>query len=383
MKDKIVIIGANSFQNKLILKARDLGYETHVFAWECGDVGEKTADYFYPISITEKEKILEECRKIKPAAVCSIASDLAVCTVNYVARALSLTANTQHCDYISTNKYEMRKALRDAGVATPQFMKVTEDNFKETMEMEFSYPVIVKPTDRSGSRAITKLYSKDGMNEAVKQAMEQSFESAAIIESYLEGKEYSCECISFRGKHHMLAITEKFTTGSPHYIETGHLEPAPLDSEVQDKVQEEVFRVLDALEIQYGASHTEFKINNNGDISVIEAGARMGGDCIGSDLVYLSTGNDFLKMVIDVACGKVPELVEKEPRQTAAVRFFLSTADKQAYDRIKDELTITDVALEGDMESPVVDSSSRYGYFIVTDKDDTKIRKQLFDKLGE
>ena len=50
--DKIVIIGANSFQNPLILKAKEMGYETHVFAWQSGDIGEKTADYFYPISIT-------------------------------------------------------------------------------------------------------------------------------------------------------------------------------------------------------------------------------------------------------------------------------------------------------------------------------------------
>ena len=85
MKEKIVIIGANDFQNRLILKAKEMGYETHVFAWQSGDIGEKTADFFYPISITEKEQILEECKKIKPKGICSIASDLAVVTVNYVA----------------------------------------------------------------------------------------------------------------------------------------------------------------------------------------------------------------------------------------------------------------------------------------------------------
>ena len=31
---KIVIIGANDFQNQLILKAKEMGFETHVFA--CG-----------------------------------------------------------------------------------------------------------------------------------------------------------------------------------------------------------------------------------------------------------------------------------------------------------------------------------------------------------
>lgn len=60
---RVVIIGANEFQNPLIEKAKSLGYETHVFAWASGDIGEKTADYFYPISIVEKEKILEECKK--------------------------------------------------------------------------------------------------------------------------------------------------------------------------------------------------------------------------------------------------------------------------------------------------------------------------------
>ena len=33
MKENLVIIGANDFQNPLILRAKELGYETHVFAW--------------------------------------------------------------------------------------------------------------------------------------------------------------------------------------------------------------------------------------------------------------------------------------------------------------------------------------------------------------
>ena len=48
---KIVIIGAGEFQIQLIEKAKELGYETHVFAWEEGAVGKEISDYFYPISI--------------------------------------------------------------------------------------------------------------------------------------------------------------------------------------------------------------------------------------------------------------------------------------------------------------------------------------------
>ena len=88
----------------LIKKAKALGYETHVFAWKEGAVGAKYADYFYPISIVEKEEILEKCKEIKPDAVLSVASDLATITVNYLTEKLGLTGNSLECTKISTNK---------------------------------------------------------------------------------------------------------------------------------------------------------------------------------------------------------------------------------------------------------------------------------------
>ena len=45
--DKLVIIGAGEFQLPLIKKAKEMGYETHVFAWAEGAVGKDFADYFY------------------------------------------------------------------------------------------------------------------------------------------------------------------------------------------------------------------------------------------------------------------------------------------------------------------------------------------------
>ena len=69
---------------------------------------------------------------------------------------------------------------------------------------------------------------------------------------------------------------------------------------------------LDALGITDGASHSEYRISNDGNIVIVEIGGRMGGDFIGSDLVRLSTGYDFLKGVIDVALGEFtkPEITK-------------------------------------------------------------------------
>jgi len=366
MKKKLVIIGANDFQNQLILKAKEMGYETHVFAWQCGDIGEKTADYFYPISITEKEEILEICKKINPSGICSIASDLASIAVNYVAEKLNLPCNPYNITEQCTNKYEMRKQMKKHNIKTPRFIKVKGD-CKDIDIKDLNFPMIVKPTDRSGSRGITKIFNKNELNNAVQYASKDSFEKSAIIEEYIEGDEYSCECISYKGEHYFLAFTKKYTTGAPDYIETGHCEPSDIDVKLQENIKNEIFRALDSLGIINGASHTEFKLNKNGDIGIIEIGARMGGDCIGSDLVRLSTGYDFTKMVIEVACGKEPTFNQVCTPKIAKIKFIFTEEDLENLNKIKQKnpekiFRISEINRKN--IGKTVDSSTRVGYYI-------------------
>lgn len=366
MKQKVVIIGASDFQNPLILKAKEHGYETHVFAWKNNEIGEKTADYFYDISINEKEQILEKCKEIKPCAVCSIASDLAVITVNYVAHNLGLVSNNPKYSEICTNKYKMRQALEKGNINVPKYLK-TGKNLQLSKIAEFNYPLIVKPTDRSGSRGVTLINDSKEIKDAINNAISYSYEKKAIVEEYIDGDEYSCECISYKGKHHLLAITKKYTTGAPHFIETAHIEPSGLNDEMIKTVEEEIFKALDVLHIEYGASHSEFKINNKGQIKIIEIGARMGGDCIGSDLVQISTGHDFVQYVLDVSLGKELKLKETKDNNIAFIKFIFSKEDIENYKELKKakpELIYYENISE-DIDHEIVDSSTRYGFYII------------------
>lgn len=104
MKKKLAIIGGSYLQLPAVLKAKELGYEVHCFAWRDGAVCEAYADYFYPISIVEKEEILKECMRIGIDGITSIASDVAVLTVNYVASRMGLISNPDEYSEITTNK---------------------------------------------------------------------------------------------------------------------------------------------------------------------------------------------------------------------------------------------------------------------------------------
>ena len=377
---RLAIIGASYLQEPLIRKAKEMGYETHVFAWKANDVGELIADHFYPISIIEKDEILEVCRSLDLSGICTIASDLAVITVNYVASKLGLPCNSMETTLKSTNKHLMREAFAENGDPSPKSILV--DSVNDLDNVELSYPVIVKPLDRSGSRGITKVYKKEQLSEAIESAKEQGFEKSALVEEFAEGDEYSIEYISYKGAHHFLAMTKKYTTGDPHFIETGHLEPAPISNETLTKVKAVVDHALNTLGITNGASHTEIKIDDDGCIKIIEIGGRMGGDFIGSDLVRLSRGIDFVRAVIQVAVGQEPDLSMVCTPKIAGVRFVFDEDDILVYKRLSENdpklLVSSDIK---EIDGEVKDSSTRFGYYLLASESREEVERYMPSKL--
>lgn len=197
----------------------------------------------------------------------------------------------------------------------------------------------------------------------------------ALVEEFATGQEYSVECISWQGEHHLLQITLKYTTGAPMYIETGHMEPAPLSDAMREKVRKTVFHALDTLEIQNGASHSELKIDESGNIRLIEIGGRMGGDCIGSHLVPLTTGWDFVRMVVQIALGQAPDLTRGAHHAACGVRFVFGPQDLELREALRAApgITMLEESPIDPMDHIVTDSSTRFGHYIFASEDPARI----------
>lgn len=363
MKKKLAVIGANYLQIPLVKKAKDMGIEVHCFAWEDGAVCKEIADYFYPISILEKKEVLKVCQKVKIDAITTIASDVAVLTVNYVAGKLGLISNDEKYSLITTNKYLMRQCFSEYIVPSPKFC-LSDGKLPKEAE-SFKYPLIVKPTDRSGSRGVEKVYSEKELQAAINRACDVSFQKKAIIEEFVGGREISVESISFKGEHFILQITDKVTTEEPFFVELEHHQPSSLPKEIKERVCVIVLNALNALHIEYGASHSELKITDDGDIRVIEIGARMGGDFIGSDLVRLSTGYDFVKGVIEVAFGHF-EKPKKTLDKFSGVYFLCKEAEYiKSYIENKEKYLAVEASeiITNELKN-IQCSDDRSGYFI-------------------
>ena len=317
--ERLAIIGASYLQLPLVIKAKEMGIETHCFAWEEGAVCKDICDFFYPVSVLDKNEILKICKEVKITGITTIATDIAIPTISFVAHYLNLVSNSIPVSLKTTNKGEMRNQFKIDNISSPRYSVM--NTYSVDFLKEMSFPLIVKPTDRSGSRGINKVYNQVELEKGIYEALNESISKTVIVEEFIEGKEVSVESISWNGKHYILAITDKLTTGEPHFVELAHHQPSHFVHDDLNKIKKLTLKALNCLGIVNGASHTELKIDNDGNAFVIEVGARMGGDFIGSHLVELSTGYDFLKSVILVALNKfIPPKISN--RHFAGVYFL-------------------------------------------------------------
>ena len=373
MQKKIAVIGASYLQLPLVKKAKEMGLEVHCFAWAEGAVCKELADYFYTISIVEKEEILKVCQEVGIDGICTIASDVAAPTVAYVANKMNLVGNDYEAAVKANNKYQMREAFMKAGVPCPKYMMATSETLHsvEVIEglREFQYPMISKPSDRSGSLGVTKIMDSSEFYPAVELAMEKSFKHQAMVEEFIEGREISVEFISYNGVHYPLQITDKVTTEAPHFVELEHHQPSTLSEEMFTTIYDITKNALNALGLTNGASHTEYKITKEGRIAIMEVGGRMGGDFIGSDLVRLSTGYDFVKGVIDVALGEFEEPV-KTLNMCSGIYFLCKETEhlKTIIENWRDNPAFVEGEITDNELHEVTCSADRSGYVIYQTK---------------
>lgn len=359
---KIAVLGANRQYMSFYKQAVALGYKIIAFGREEDDhICAQYAEKFYPISFAEKERILEICKKENVSGVTSFLIESALPYVYYISRGLGIPCNSEICESLTENKFTMRKCLEGAGIRIPKYQTL-----KSLADLgETQYPIIVKPSDSGGSRGVTLVETSDELEDAFKRAVKWSPSKTVLIEQYIGGREFSIESISYKGRHYVLQITDKVTSDAPYFVELEHHQPANISDVLWEEIENLTIEMLNALQVEYGASHTEVRLGNDGLPYIIEMGARMGGGSISSDLVRLSTGYDYVKGVLEVSTGCFKEPVIDRIAHSGI--FFLSEETKSKVlpyiQNSKDypEIIMTDIY--ADIKS-IKCNSDRAGFFI-------------------
>jgi len=317
---KILILGASIWQIPAIEKAKAMGLTVVVADMNPDAVGFKIEGITCEIASTiDMEAILSIAKKHNIDGIMTIASDMPMRTIAAVSGKLNLVGISEETAFNATNKAAMRACLAKHGIPIPAFYQVkSKDEYYQAVKT-VNGKVIVKPVDNAGSRGVSLITEKDHLdpiNAAFAYAKECSRNGDIMVEEYMEGLEVSVETLSVNGKCHVIQITDKLTTGAPHFVEMGHNEPSMLPEVTRRLIAEIAIAAVDAIGIKDGPSHTEIKVTSEGP-KIVEIGARLGGDNITTHLVPLSTGVDMVECCIHIALGEKPDLDRKFDKGSA------------------------------------------------------------------
>ncbi len=229
-----------------------------------------------------------------------------------------------------------RQSLSNMPDAVP-FSRITGREMDSERLAKMEFPVIAKPIDESGSVSIQEYQSLEELLDGISQRPKDIINVRGyrrmddfIVEKCISGQEYSCELYFDTEQNRWISvgITEKLPAPLNAHVEAGHIFPADISVEKENKYRAAVIRWLDNIKLVSGAAHVEFKVDPDGVPRLIEINPRLPGGNI-TDLVYLVTGENLLSRYLNFHLlnpfSDVPRAATASRYKVAATLHFSSS----------------------------------------------------------
>lgn len=386
---RLLIIGASDFQLPAIMKAKEMGIYVGVADFNPHAVGVKYADEYFNVSTIDEEGIYNAAKSFKANGIMTLCTDMPMRALAYACKKLNLCGPSMDTAINATDKGLMIKAFERENVAHPKYKVINSNDDVSAIISEFSFPIITKPTDNSGSRGVMLVNNENELREALNYSSIYGRSGCVIVEEYMVGPEFSVEILVIDKKPYVLQVTDKITTEAPHFVEIGHSQPSKYPNTSIELIKDLAGRAALAVGIENGPAHAEIILTENGP-KMVEIGARMGGGCITTHLVPLSTGINMTELVIRVALGEKPEINEIF-RKGSAIKFIKppkgivsEVHGKQEAEKVNG-IKLVEIQCEvGQVLNDLENGTGRIGYVIAqanTPEDALRICDKALEKI--
>lgn len=369
------MLGGGFLQNYVIKKAKELGYYVYCLDADPNAVGFLSADEHAVINIVDEETCLLYAREKNIDGVLTAATDFSVLTMSHIAEVLHLPGINYASAKIIKNKADVRRILFDAKADdTAYSYEIASVEEAEKILGEITFPRMVKPVDGSGSRGASRVDRVKDFIDACIYAMDGSITHRAVAEPFVDGREYGVESFVENGEIHVLAIMQKDMTPPPYYAELGHAIPSGLSEEMERKVKKCVHNAIVALGVNHGSVNMDILINSNGKVHIVDIGARMGGNLIGSHIVPVGTGIEYMGNMIKAAVSDPTDWTPvSDPKPVATKLLALSPGKVKELPDFHSLEAINDVQIEhhlhvGDEITPYRTNLDGCGYVVASGK---------------
>lgn len=308
----ILMLGGSRQQVVAIERAKQLGFRTVLCDYLPDNPGQFVADVFYQESTTDRERMLDIARKEGVSGVLAYSSDPASPTAGYVAEAMGLPTNPLKAIETMSEKHLFRASLKEVGLPCPQTAPFPEGASAEEVAglvEGFRFPVVVKPTDSSGSKGVSVLDGLSGLDAAIAHAGEFSRNGTLICEEYIRksfphviGGDIFVVDGEVRFWGLMSCLRDEGLGG---LVPVGKKTPSGLSTGENAAVKDVLQRLVTALGVRFGELNVEVIVGEGGVPYVLELGSRAGGNMIPVQLSDAS-GRDLVAANVLCAMGEDP-----------------------------------------------------------------------------
>jgi len=303
---KILLLGGSTQQIPAIEYANSQGYYTVLCDYLPDNPGQNYAKKFYCVSTTDLDVILDVAKSEKVDGVVAYASDPAAPTAAYVAEKLGLPTNPYKSVEILAFKDKFRQFLRENNFNCPKAKGFSSLESAKDEISQFTFPVMVKPIDSSGSKGVSKVKHINDFDEAYKRALDNSREKNIIVEEFIvQDHPYMIagDCFVVGGKVQFWGLLNSHRDINVNpYVPVGTSYPILISDNRLTLVKKETQRLFDSLNVEFGAFNIEIMIDKKDNLYFIEMGPRNGGNMI-PDLLLMATGEDMIAATIESALG--------------------------------------------------------------------------------
>lgn len=314
---KILLLGGSRQQIVAIKTAKKLGYHTILCDYLPDNPGQYEADKFYQISTIDKKSVYEIAKVEKIDGIFAYASDPAAPTAAYVAEQMKLPGNPYRTVETLCNKDRFRSFLKENDFHVPEVKVYTETSKAIKDSANFTYPIIVKPVDSSGSKGVTVLYTDKGLKKAVEFAFSFSGCNRIIIEEYIEKKHkyiIGGDIFVLDGKIVLWGLMNchRDNTVNP-LVPVGKSFPVLLDKEDMDRIHVTLESFVNKIGYKNGSMNVELIIDEQNRVYLIDMGPRSGGNMI-PDILSDIFDVDIVEMSILCAMGEKIKCKRMHPK---------------------------------------------------------------------
>jgi biotin carboxylase len=320
-----LVLAGGVYQLPLIQALKRKNFNVVLFDGNPNAVGFKYADQGVVIDISNHVACLESSRELANiSGVASIVNEASVVTVAYIAQELGLFGIGLEVAKRATNKVLMRESFLNHKMKIPIYGDAKTIEEINQLAFNIGFPAIIKPVDSSGSRGVFQVNSIDEVESIFTSAINESQAGKVIIESFLDGVEFTVEAYSINGNATVLGFSQKKRVPFPACVSI-ELQYMPFeDHESGRAIVEAALDAIRAVGIENGPSHTEIIMTNDGPY-VVEIAARGGGFRIFPEIIEAISGVDPIDLIIEQSIGNVPS-INKIKNRAAVLRFFTPNA---------------------------------------------------------